>query len=90
MAHMYVHKLNTQIIVSTIRNLRDDVCAAKDKQIDAAERDNRRNQVFKSMMISVIVSDAAIGAVYFPVATPAALIASITLGGLVRFIPVPR
>lgn len=80
--------LTSRAVVYAIRELTADVCLLKDQEVTAAQQLNRRNKIVKAILVSVIVCDA-VGSVVFPTASPAALAASVTLGGVAQFLPDP-
>ena len=86
LTHQKVATLEGETIVNAIRELRNDVCKAKDNAIKVAERQNLQNKILKTALVSVIVINA-VGSIMFPQASPAALAASVTLGGVAQFVP---
>lgn len=85
-ALMQVGKLSSSVIISAIRSLRNDVCQLKDQQITAAHRKQAHTAILKSILVCAVAFNA-VASVVFPSASPAAMAASIVLGGAAQFLP---
>jgi hypothetical protein len=81
-----VQRLTPILIINAISDLRNDICRLKDQQIMEGQSENNRKKVVKTILVTVIVFNA-VGSVVFPPASPAALAASVTLGGVAQYIP---
>lgn len=68
-------------ITDGIAELRRDVCLAKDQAIDASKRRANHTTIVKTLCVIAILTDA-VGSAIFPAASPGALAASITVGGV--------
>lgn len=68
-----------------IKDLQTDICLAKDQLFDAASRAANHTKAVKALCVVAIVTNA-LGSIFFPGASPAALAASIVVGGI-RFVP---
>jgi hypothetical protein len=77
------------MVIPSIDNLRRDVCMLRDHELNNARRRLAHYKLVKNLCTIVIIVNA-VGSVYFPPATPAALAASITLGGVSLRIPEPK
>jgi hypothetical protein len=74
-------KVTAYRIISSIQSLQQDICQLKDQVLVRSQRRTARNKVLKGTLVTVVVTNA-VGSVVFPQASPAALAASVTIGGL--------
>ncbi|MFO1155689.1 MAG: hypothetical protein U1E43_02435 [Rhodospirillales bacterium] len=80
-----ITRITSSTIIDDIMRLRDDVCGASSDEFERRDTEYRKRKAKKTILISLIIVNA-VGSALFAPATPAALAASVIVGGTASYV----